>query len=521
MRHDPGGPTTPRDHLPFWAVVVLVAMAVASLVAAVVAPAPSAPALAQGPGPAAPINTKAPGLTTFRGNASRSYYGEGPVPTDPAIRWRYPDDGTKLCSDSAEGGPGSPVKEWCGTGWTGQPNVVPARDGSMTIRVGAYDGHYHFLDAGTGQPVMPDLVTEDLAKGSATSDPDGFPLYYAGSRDNLFRVVALDRAEPTVLWSMDSHDTSLVPRPMWNDDWDGAALVIDDVLIEGGENGWLYLVRLNRGYDARGLVTVKPEVIATVPGFDDELLAAIAQPGNPNEDGLDTRYDVSIESSVAYRDGVVYVANSGGLITGWDISDVLAGGTGVHLVFRYWTGDDTDASIVIDDEGYLYVASEYQRFNDRSREVGQLIKLDPRQPAESALVWSVPALELGFEGAGGSWSTPAIAGDVVYFTTAAGRVLAIDRADGVVLWERQIASPSIASPVVVDGVLLQGDCSGHLYAWDVADPNAEPTLLWNLDLGDCIESTPAVWHGWLYVGTREGYLYGIADAATPAPSAGA
>jgi hypothetical protein len=28
-----------------------------------------------------------------------------------------------------------------------------------------------------------------------------------------------------------------------------------------------------------------------------------------------------------------------------------------------------------------------------------------------------------------------------------------------------------------------------------------------------------VWHGWLYVGTREGYLYGIADPDTPAPTA--
>ena len=510
---------TSRDHLPFWAFVVLVAVAVLALVTAVVAPAPSAPALAQGLGPAAPINTQFPGLTTFRGNASRSYYGEGPVPTDPVKRWTYPSDGTKLCSNSAEGGPGSVVKEWCGTGWTGQPNVVPERDGSMTIREGAYDGHYHFLDAGTGQPVMPDLVTGDLAKGSATSDPDGFPLYYAGSRDNQFRVVAMDRGEPTVLWSMDSHDTSLVPRPMWNDDWDGAALVIDDVLIEGGENGWLYLVRLNRSYDARGLVSVKPDVIATVPSFDYEELAAVVQPGSPNADGLDTRYDVSVESSVAYRDGVVYVANSGGLITGWDISDVLAGGTDVHRVFRFWTGDDTDASIVVDDEGYLYVASEYQRFNDRALRLGQLMKLDPRQTGDSALVWSVPALELGFEGAGGSWSTPAIAGDVVYFTTAAGRVLAVDGGSGDVLWERQIASPSIASPVVVDGVLLQGDCSGHLYAWDVSDPNAQPALLWNLDLGDCVESTPAVWHGWLYVGTRAGYLYGIANADTPAPTA--
>src|SRR3989442_1443821 len=40
-----------------------------------------------------PINTKYPGLTTFRGNATRDYYGTGPVPSHPVIRWRYPKTG--------------------------------------------------------------------------------------------------------------------------------------------------------------------------------------------------------------------------------------------------------------------------------------------------------------------------------------------------------------------------------------------------------------------------------------------
>ena len=104
-------------------------------------------------------------------------------------------------------------------------------------------------------------------------------------------------------------------------------------------------------------------------------------------------------------------------------------------------------------------------------------------------------------------------GGYVFFTTAAGRVLSVDRITGRAAWELQIGSPAIGSPVVVDGTLIQGDCSGHLYAWDVTDPTVMPSLRWNLDLGDCIESTPAVWRGWLYVGTREGYLYGIADGA--------
>jgi hypothetical protein len=44
---------------------------------------------------------------------------------------------------------------------------------------------------------------------------------------------------------------------------------------------------------------------------------------------------------------VVYFANSGGLVQGWDISDILEGGTHYERVFRFWDGDETDASIVI------------------------------------------------------------------------------------------------------------------------------------------------------------------------------
>jgi outer membrane protein assembly factor BamB len=435
------------------------------------------------------------GITTFRGNASRTFHGEGPVPLDPVIGWRSPSQ--RMCSDSFVG---IELSRWCGTGWTGQPNVVVVAtdEGEVTeVREGAYDGMYHFVDWQTGLPVRAPLPTRDLAKGSATSDPDGYPLYYAGSRDGRLRIVALDRKDPVVLWSV--HGGTSVDRPLRNDDWDGAPLVVDDVLFVGGENGWLYVVRLNRGYDRElEQVTVDPQIVATVPSFDDELLRVLGDE------------EVSIENSVSLHDGVLYFANSGGLVQGWDVSEVLDGGSHVERVFRFWTGDDTDATIVIDEAGALYVASEYQRGNDRSREVGQLMKLDPRRPNDP-LVWSIEAREIGFEGAGGSWSTPALYADLVIFTTAAGRVLAVERETGEVRWERRVGAPSIGSPVVVDGVLIQGDCLGDLWAWDVSDPIAEPVLLWRLHFSDCIESTPAVWRGWIYLGTRQGYLYGLTE----------
>jgi len=444
---------------------------------------------------AGPINTTFPGLTTFRGNASRSYYGRGPVPRRPKILWRYPPTGG-LCSRSKDLGV---TRTWCGTGWTGQPNVLVHGDGEVEVRIGAYDGSYHFLDGETGEPVRPALETGDLAKGSATSDPDGYPLYYAGSRDNLLRVVAMDRARPTVLWSINAKNT--VVEPVWNNDWDGAALIVDDYLLEGGENSYFYVVKLNRGYDARGRVSVDPEIVLTVPGFDDRLLKAL-----PDD-------DVSIESSVSFRNGVAYFANSGGLVQGWDISEVLQGGDRAERVFRFWTGDDTDASVVIDDEGFLYVASELQRFNARARRVGQLVKLDPSRP-DDPLVWSV-AIPETVGGLGGTWGTPAISGEMLYVSTNAGELLGVDRERGRVRWHLQLRGPMWSSPVPVGNVLLQGDCGGVLHAYDISDPPRRPEELWALRIGGCIESTPAVWDGMIYVGTRAGGIWGVGGRSSP------
>jgi hypothetical protein len=101
-----------------------------------------------------PINTGVEGLTTFRGNATRTYYGRGPVPEDPEILWRYPSSGGLCSRSSDEGG----ERTWCGTGWTGQPNVVEV-DGRTEVRFGAYDRAVHVVHARTGEAVYQPFVT--------------------------------------------------------------------------------------------------------------------------------------------------------------------------------------------------------------------------------------------------------------------------------------------------------------------------------------------------------------------------
>ena len=392
------------------------------------------------------------------------------------------------------------TKVWCGTGWTGQPNVIQHANGKIEIRFGAYDGHYHFLNGLTGTRMRKDIVTGDLTKGSATSDADGYPLYYGGSRDHSLRIMAVDRKVPTVLWKINS--VTSVPHKVWNDDWDGAPLQIGDYLLEGGENSWFSVIRLNRQYDAKGKVQVDPKVVMLVPAYDQQLMHDL---GDQN---------VSVENSVAFYKGVVYFGSSGGLVQGWDISDLLKGGTKYKRVFRFWAGDETDASIVIDQDGYLYVARHRSanipnRPQTRAHEIGSLMKLDPRKPNDP-VVWSRQIG--GFELDGGILGTPALYKGVIWDTETDGGFVGVSQKTGKVLTHVRLPGPTWMSPVPIDDQLLVGDCNGVLHDYDITHPR-HPRELWTVQLSGCEESTPAVWHGMIWVGARGGAMYGIGDAA--------
>lgn len=436
-----------------------------------------------------PYGNKVRGLLTFRGNPTRTYYGEGPLPRrKPRILWSYPQE--QMCAMSSDLGQS---RLWCGTGWTGQPAVFE-REGRTWVVFGAYDKAVHFVDAASGKDILPPFMTGDIIKGSVTIDPDGYPIVYTGSRDNYFRAIAFDGSRPRELWKMAAE---AVRPTMWNDDWDGAALVLDDHLFVGGENSQFHVVRLRRHYDWLGRVDVTPRIVFHTPGWDADLLARV---GDRN---------MSIENSVAMYEGKVFFANSGGLAQGWDLAG-LAAGKAPRRLFRYWAGDDIDASIVVDRDGSLFVGAEFERGNRRSRQIGQILKLAPFRRRDP-LVWSRHDIEGSKSGV---WATPALYRDLLVVATHTGRLLGLDKDSAAVRWELKIGGKLWQSPVVVDGVLLQGDCSGKLRAFDVRNTRAKPRLLWTLKLPGCIESTPAVWKGRIYLGTRGGFVYAIGEDVT-------
>ena len=202
------------------------------------------------------------------------------------------------------------ASSWCGTGWTGEP-AVWEKDGRTWLAFGAYDKAVHFLDAKTGQRILPDFPVGDIIKGSVTIDPDGIPLLYTGGRDNYYRVLALDRPEPTELWKLWAEDVSARPSGTTT----GTARVSSSTTTSSRAARTASSTSSSstgrRAPTARSRCT--PQLVFHAPGWDDELLRDIGD------------QDVSIENSVAISGNTVYFANSGGLVQGWDISGLKQG----------------------------------------------------------------------------------------------------------------------------------------------------------------------------------------------------
>lgn len=435
------------------------------------------------------------GLTTFRGNPTRTYYGTGPISDSPSVAWTYP--GSGMCSQSTNFGVTS---TWCGVGWTGQPIVWERPDGRTEVIVGAFDRAIHFVDAETGEALRPRFMTGGHVKGSETLDPDGYPLLYSGSRDTELRIIALDRDEPTELWSLraDAVDGT------WHVDWDAAPLIIDDIMYQGGENSWFFAYELNRGYDSDGRVTIDPRRLLAMPGYDAEFLSLTG----PN---------VSIESSTAAYEDRVYFTNSGGRVVGLDVSDIRNGNA--PIVFDYWAGGDIDATVVIDEEGMLYVSVNVKPWQvgeghrtqaniDRTREVGQLLKLDPYTDGDPR-VWGID-LTGDASGDSGTWATPALHEGILYTNTHLGSLIAVDSSNGEIIWrDGTVGWHSWSSPAVVDDTLVVATCEGDVRGYSLANPRA-PERVWSVSLGEsCIEATPAIWKGTIYIGSRDGFLRAI------------
>lgn len=376
----------------------------------------------------------------FRGNPTHTFYGTGPLPSDPKQLWTF-----KLGSleRMLRGKP----KRWTGTGWTGQP----AKLGGWVF-VGAVDGHLYALDAETGALGWK-LQGGDMFKCSVCIYENRL---YIGNVDNLLRCV--DAATGELVWSINT-----------GKDLDSSPCVVDDRLYVTGENGHAWCIE-----PRTGKVVWKTYIGGTGPGT---LLGSNGS-----------------ETSPVVVGGALYAATYDGELVCVDIE------TG-KVRWKSNTGDDTDVSPVVSGSRLVIAPEEAAPYVLCFDLDGRLLwKFDEAKGVADAEPPPKASKERtngsGEYGGQGYWSTPAVVDGRVYAASQRGRVHRLSLETGAPEWTAQVGASIWSSPCVVDGRVVFGCSDGTLRMLDAATGAAA----WSHPLsGSCI-STPCIVGGRIYIG---------------------
>ncbi len=103
----------------------------------------------------------------------------------------------------------------------------------------------------------------------------------------------------------------------------------------------------------------------------------------------------------------------------------------------------------------------------------------------------------------GIYGTPGIFGNTIIVSADDGKLTALDRKTGTVKWVKQMRRPRVGEPCRRrQGVTARRrlPLRGLPRLRRVSNPDVDPPELWKVDLPGCIEATPAVWKGRVYIG---------------------
>lgn len=460
------------------------------------------------------------GVTTYRGNNYRDsgFYGNINV-TEQKLEeiWSYEIGGMT--------GAGS---MWPGVGWTGQPCIVKW-DKEMLGMMNVYDkfknetelieviyatldGNIYFLDLKTGEPTRDYIYIGVPIKGTLSIDPRGYPLLYVGQgleaaktndgeeRYKAFGYRIFSLIDSSLLHEIRGYDT-FAPRPGWGAfDSSGIMDIKNDTYYECGENGVIYIVKLNTVFSkAAKTVSVNPEITKYKYIYESE-------------------YAYGIESSPSIYEKYMYFTDNSGMLICLDLESL-------KILWAYNTGDDTDASVALDvtEEGvFLYTANEVDK-----RGEDDFSNIRKFNALTGELLWQVdvPVYYVDVIN-GGALASPIIGKgpikDLVIFNICktledsiwSGRLIAIDKETGQIRWEYK--SPySWSSPVDIytednKAYIVYCEHNGKISLIDALTGTQINQV--TLSLGRqyiTIEATPAIYGDILVVGTYAQKIYGV------------
>ena len=448
--------------------------------------------------------TQLEGILTFRGNHYRnapSFGTVGPTASKLTASWTQTVGG---------------IDEWTGVGWNGQPVIVRwpdelreqmnlyenkrTKEGLVEVIYAALDGKVYFWDAETGEATRDPIVIGFPVKGSVAVDPRGYPLLYVGQGINTvgettgqfnYRIISL--IDSTVLYRFTGND-KFAYRSWGAFDSNPLLDPETDTLIECGENGILYTVKLNTVYDASaGTVSISPAV--TKFRYKSAYSSTVGTEGSP----------------VIYGSNIIYIDNSGFM--------QCVNLNNFKSVWVRSCTDDTDSTLLLDLEGdqpYVYTACEV----DHQGENGSCY-IRKINALNGELVWERSYRCYYHTTNGGALASPAIGKNdlagLVFYTVAKtkdtkgnGILVALNKETGEVVWSFDMPYYAWSSPVDVytdsgKGYIVQCDSAGICYLID----GLTGGIVNKLSLGSNVEASPAVFENQIIVGTRGQKVYGI------------
>ena len=275
-----------------------------------------------------------------------------------------------------------------------------------------------------------------------------------------------------------------------------------DTLIYPGENGILYLIRLNTQFDpAGGTLSIAPGSIVKWRYFGLRSSGA--------------NFWVGMEDSAAIYKGYLFIADNGGHLMCLDLNTL-------QLVWVQDILDDSNSTPVLsieNDHLYLYVSTSF-RLGWRSYTTATvpIWKIDA-ETGES--LWQTDYECCTSDGVSGGVQSTIASGkqsleEYIYVTVsktgnnADGVLACIEKATGKILWEHR-SGYAWSSPVCIydaegNGKVLYCSSDGNMYLLDGVKGDVHSAL--SLSQG-VIEASPAVYNNYAVVGTRDCKIHGI------------
>ena len=458
--------------------------------------------------------TDVDGIVTFRGNSFRDNHTYG-----YANMTNYKLNG-KWSADTGSLASGDTV--WTGSGWTGQPLMMKwpkevkahmnmtekakADDDLVEVIYACMDGNVYFLDLKTGEKTRDPLYLGYTFKGAGALDPRGYPIMYVGagynSNEGTARVFVVNLIDCSVMYTFGDNDEFSLRGSL--SFFDGSALVDEetDTLIYPGENGILYLIKLNTSYDkATGSLSINPGKIVKWRYYGTRSSTE--------------SFWIGMEDSAAVYKGYAFMADNGGNLMCLNLNTL-------ELVWVQDTLDDSNSTPVLEIENghlYLYVSTSFRlgwRSNDSA--TIPIWKID----AETGeIIWHTDYECYTDDGVSGGVQSTIACGknslsDYIYVTVsktsdnASGVLACLKKSDGSKAWEDS-SSYAWSSPVCVynedgTGKVLYCNSTGDVRLLDGKTGELNDTL----SISDgVIEASPAVYDNMAVVGTRDCKIWGI------------